>query len=298
MRLFGKNDGKINMKEYILSIILCLVMFAGIGVFVFMLYQRASAYLTISEVQHIAWNESESPGEGEDEIISNGFRIVSGDGIEANKAIALDDSVGKEVITVEWEKPESRKIDFDALKAVNPDICGWIRITGTPINYPILKATEGQDEDYYLAKNYKGKADAHGSIYIRSGDDGSFTGFDTVLYGHNMKDGTMFADIHKFTDPEYSNTRSMVYIYKPDGTVIKGHLMACYETDSELLSHKFNDFQMESDRERYLSSFENTTEFFGKVRNSIERKRTRLITLSTCCSDDDRRMLLQFAVFS
>lgn len=294
MRLGKKKDYKVNIKDILLTGVLGVIAFAGIFIFAQMIIQRVSTALTISEIQHIAFGESEEIEEPE-EIISNGFRIVSGDGIASNKTMVEDDAVGHEVINVTWDNPEEKKIDFKSLKKVNPDICAWISIENTPINYPILKANTSDGDDYYLTRNYKKKNDPHGSIYIRSEDNDILSGFDTVLYGHNMKDGTMFADVHKFLDTGYARTRTLAYIYLPDGTVKKGSMVACYETDAELLSKKYNDFFLESDRERYIQSFENRTNNYKFYKNSLKKNQNKLLTLSTCCKDDDKRLLLQFA---
>ncbi len=295
MRLGSRNKNNLNKGDILMIFILTIVGIIGLITVVIFINQRISAFATATEIQRVAWS-----GEPEEvlpeERMSNGFHIVSGNGIEANIAMSGDDKVGREIINVTWDDPEKRKIDFPALKEINPDICAWIKIEGTPINYPVLKAPAGEDEDYYLKRSYKKKSDAHGSVYIRTGDNGMLESFDTVLYGHNMKDGTMFADAHKFLDQDYAKTRTILYIYLPDGTVEKARLVACYETDNELLGEKYNDFRMQTDREKYLSSFENRTQDFEYTKRALERSEAKLVTFSTCCKDDDKRLLMQFAV--
>ena len=93
-----------------------------------------------------------------------------------------------------YEDPADRKIDFTALLEVNPDIIAWIFIPGTNIDYPVLCAPEGMDEDHYLRRDINGKYNSHGCIYARRSEmaeDGSIS----VIYGHNMRDGTMFGSL-------------------------------------------------------------------------------------------------------
>lgn len=90
--------------------------------------------------------------------------------------------------------PADRKIDFAALLEVNSDIIAWLSIPGTDIDYPVLCAPEGMDEDYYLRRDINGKYNPHGCIYARKSEmneDGSIK----IIYGHNMRDGTMFASL-------------------------------------------------------------------------------------------------------
>jgi len=90
--------------------------------------------------------------------------------------------------------PVSRKIDFAALLEINPDIIAWIYIPGTDIDYPVFCAPEGMDEDHYLRRDIKGRYNSHGGIYVRRSEiaeDGSIK----IIYGHNMRDGTMFASL-------------------------------------------------------------------------------------------------------
>ena len=89
-----------------------------------------------------------------------------------------------------------RTIDFDKLRAKNPDIVGWVYAKGTGIDYPIV---QGKDNEEYLHMDYNKKKSSSGTIFLDHGCDKSFISDNNIIYGHHMKNGTMFAKLLKFT---------------------------------------------------------------------------------------------------
>ena len=88
---------------------------------------------------------------------------------------------------------EELSIDWEHLKSINPDIIGWIEIKDTKINYPIL---QDNNSLFYLKHSYDKRYNSNGSIFTTNTNP--FTDEETILYGHNMKNGSMFADLHKY----------------------------------------------------------------------------------------------------
>lgn len=113
--------------------------------------------------------------------------VFSGVGASDNKA----DAEAEEVV----------KIDFEKLLEINEDVVGWVMIDGTNINYPILQS---YDNNYYLKRDINRHISKSGSIYMDYRNDG-FSDKNTVLYGHNMKNGTMFAELEKIYNNELGN---------------------------------------------------------------------------------------------
>lgn len=91
------------------------------------------------------------------------------------------------------EDGEVRK-QFQDLQKINPEIVGWITMDDTQINYPIVQA---KDNDYYLFRNYKGEDMRAGSIFMDHRNDVKSQNRNTILYGHRMKDGSMFGSLKK-----------------------------------------------------------------------------------------------------
>ena len=127
------------------------------------------------------------------------------------------DEVVKEVVKEEVKKEPQEDaytspIDFKKLQEQNPDVYAWIEIPGTNVNYPIMR--HPTDDAYYLDHTIDGTAGLPGSIYTENYNNKEFTDFNTVIYGHDMRDGTMFKDLHKYEDEEFFKRASgSCYLY-------------------------------------------------------------------------------------
>ena len=97
--------------------------------------------------------------------------------------------------TPEENQEETVTVDFEALKKINPEIIAWIRIPDTRIDYPVV---QGTDNEYYLKHTFKKTEHVAGSIFLDKDNSPDFTNRKTILYGHNMKDGSMFQGLHKY----------------------------------------------------------------------------------------------------
>ena len=124
--------------------------------------------------------------------------------------------------TTEWTA-ENEKIqmpiciDFDALKQENNDIIGWIYCPDTPINYPVVK---GKDNNQYLRADLKGKYLVSGTIFAdyRNNEVGEDKNY--IVYGHNMKNSTMFGTLVKYKDQTYYDSHPILYFLTPERNYI------------------------------------------------------------------------------
>lgn len=98
---------------------------------------------------------------------------------------------------------EDFTIDWKALKEKNPEVVGWILIPDTDISYPIV---QGSDNSYYLNHTFEKKENYAGAIFMDAGADASFQDRNTIIYGHNVKHGTMFAELEKFKEQAFLNS--------------------------------------------------------------------------------------------
>lgn len=122
------------------------------------------------------------------------------------------DNTGDNSDTVEPD-PDTITVDFDNLIADYPDVVGYIYCADTKIKYVIQ---HGKGNDYYLTHDSHGNTNNNGSIFIEELNSGSFSDGNTIIYGHNMKTGMMFANLRNYhTDKNYYAAHPYMYIYTP-----------------------------------------------------------------------------------
>ena len=140
------------------------------------------------------------------------------------------------------DRPEG--IDFAELSSINPDIYAWIRIPDTQIDYPVLQREE--NDTYYLRHNSSGRYAFAGSIYTEEANSRDFKDPMTVLYGHNMRDGSMFQNLHFFEDETFFAEHPEFFIYLP-GYRLTYEIFAAYRFDDTHLLGAF-DFSKKKDK--------------------------------------------------
>ena len=145
------------------------------------------------------------------------------------------------------------EVDFEGLLAVNDDIIGWIYIENTDSSYPVLC---GRDNQQYLFQSYEKKYLTAGSIYIDYRCSRDFTDSRTVIYGHNMHNGSMFGKLDKFTKESYMKKHPYVYILLPSGETLKYEVKKAYKADVEgkVYDLPSGEAQNPEDRKLYLST--------------------------------------------
>lgn len=111
--------------------------------------------------------------------------------------------------------------------SINEDIVGWITVPGTVIDYPVVKTT---NNEFYLKNNiYKSPSKA-GAVFMDFRNSGLSQEYNTILYGHNMKDGSIFAGLSKYKDEEFFLDNSIIEfhsIYEE----MRWEIFAVYVTD-------------------------------------------------------------------
>ena len=101
------------------------------------------------------------------------------------------------------------------LKKLNPDVKAWIQVPKTNIDYPVV---QGQDDMEYINKNVYGEFEQSGAIFLSCLNKDDFSDPYNLVYGHNMKNGGMFADVADFTNKEYFETHQKGKLYLTDAT--------------------------------------------------------------------------------
>ena len=186
-------------------------------------------------------------------------------------------------------------IDFESLTAQYPDIYAWIRIPGTRVDYPIVQR-EG-DNGYYLNHTIDGKKRTEGSIYTEDYNSKDFEDANTVIYGHNMKNGSMFKGLHKYKDKQFFLENSDIYIYQKD-RILKYRIFAAYVYDNRHLMLSF-DFEDENIFRNYLYNVLTKRDISSNINTNVDvTADDKIITLSTCNNNDKQRYLVQAVLLS
>lgn len=175
-----------------------------------------------------------------------------------------------------------RTVDFTALQEeTNAHIYAWISIPGTRIDYPMLQ--HPSDNTHYLNHNLDGSRGYPGCIYTEKENAADFSDFNTVIYGHNMKNGSMFHDLHNYEDETFLPEHPYVYIYTPD-RVLRYRIFASYRYDDRHLLYSF-DYATEEGRSGYLKEIRGIRSMSAVLDDQVEvTAQDRLVTLSTCVS--------------
>lgn len=250
------------------------------------------AFLLATGVSHLIYGNSNKSTEDQSQEAE-----VSTEALEEAKGAMTEDEINaliadmKETETTETEAEEEIPIKFDELWEVNPDVYAWISIPGTDIEYPILQ--HASDNSYYLNHNIDGSYGYPGCIYTENLNSKDFTDNNTVIYGHNMKNGSMFAGLHKFESKDFFDENREVVIYLPD-QVLHYTIFAVHTYDDRHLLYSF-DFSDKDVYQNYLDSVFSIRDMSANIDDTLDvTSDDKIITLVTCIGNQpDKRLLVQ-----
>ena len=188
-------------------------------------------------------------------------------------------------------------IDFAKLQAQNPHIYAWIEVEGTKVDYPIVQ--HPTDNSYYLTHTIDGVKTTAASIYTESFNSTDFEDHHTVIYGHNMKNGTMFRTLHNFEDYDFFEEHRDITIYMPDQTR-HYEVFAAYTYDNR---HLLNTYYCEEPEsfQSYLDEVFSIRDMGAYIDHDMEvTGEDYIITLSTCVNSGNatQRYLVQAVLVS
>lgn len=247
----GEKDISPKKKRNYKEYIRKIVLLVCIGVFIYSAYNLINILLTYQKID----NEN------------NDLRDTYVEIVEANN--------DKSYMIIAW----------DELKKRNEDVVAWVHIPDTNINYPVLK---GATNDTYLRHTIDKKYSIAGCIFVDSNNVTPFEDDNTIIYGHNMKNESMFSDINKYLEKDFGKEHPYVYIYLPDGTV------STYKIDS---AHEIDGYS-----DLYTTTITDRSSFYKKMLegNTLETEFNQdstspMIMLSTCATydvDDPSRVVI------
>lgn len=172
-------------------------------------------------------------------------------------------------------------VDWKALKKVNPDVQGWLYQKGTVINYPVV---QGTDNDTYLHTRFDKQWSGGGTLFVDCRMEKNFKGFNSIIYGHHMKDGSMFRSIRGYTKEDgYYDKHKTLELVTPHGNyhlvVFSAFITKATDEDTYKMTYD------EAEKQAYIDRAWERSEL-PITRDSVDvTKNDRLVTLSTCAYD-------------
>lgn len=266
------------MKRKILLLLLSLVFLSMAGYSVCQLLMEYQEYKEGEEVydslsQYIQLAEPLSPAT--EQTASSGTVL---DTVESTK----------ETQPTEPQETDSEiwpVVDFEALQDINPDVVAWIYQEGTVINYPVV---QGSDNSEYMYQLVDGTSNSAGSIFVDYRNPPDFTGRNTILYGHHMKDKSMFASITNYKDQSFYDEHPTCLILMPEGNCTLeffAGFVANLNSDAWKL-----EFASDEEYGAWLERAVKNSDFQSHVTPTPQ---DRVVTLSTCSYEyDDARYVL------
>lgn len=169
-------------------------------------------------------------------------------------------------------------VDFDALREVNSDIVAWIYLEDTTINYPVV---QGDDNNYYLKHMFEGSWNSAGCIFLDSRNASDFSDRHSVIYGHHMRNGSMFSALDEYKAQEFYNEHPTILLMTPEYNYII-EVFSAYVTNVN--ENAWDLAFTQTDYEAWLEETKKKSCFTSTL---TPEPSDRVVTLSTCSYEFD-----------
>lgn len=177
-------------------------------------------------------------------------------------------------------------VDFDSLKKINSDLVGWLLIDSLGISYPVVQT---DNNDYYLHKTFEKKDNFAGCLFIEYQNHSDFSDNNTIIYGHNMKNGSMFGKLRKILEDGVYSKDPYFWIYTEE-KVYKFHVFSARTVNVDSESYTLQ-FATPEDFQNYLNDVSGKSEL--KCDQVSVDANDKIVTLSTCTGDESTRFVIQ-----
>lgn len=196
--------------------------------------------------------------------------------------LETEESIEVDVLAELGIDPMEKNLNWDEIKATNEHIYAWIYIPNTNVDYPVLQ--HPTDDTYYLDYNLDGTKGYPGCIYSEHRYNSTdWTDFNTLLYGHNMKNGTMFRTLHNFEDRSFFEENRYIYIYTPEHVYVYD-IFAAYANEAKHILVVY-DNSTPAGRQQYLDDLFGIRSMSAHFRSDVEvTTDSNILTLVTCIS--------------
>ncbi len=251
----------------IMASLLALVFLFSAGIFVYQRLQLKENVLALNEAQELVdLPEPAVPLSDPPPVPAKEPEVTTEPRPEPNPEPVFTDSHAEGLL----------ELDLSELQTENEDVIGWIEIPDTPISYPLL---QGEDNQYYLNRNWKGEYNPGGSIFMETQNQPDLSNFNTIIYGHRMSDSSMFNSLRHYESEEYLAQHPRVYIVTAQGVRVYEVFAAMKVTVTDPV------YWLITNQQKYMQKMidfcvEHSV-VSGSLTPTIEH---RFLTLSTCTS--------------
>ena len=182
--------------------------------------------------------------------------------------------------------------EFESLYAINNDLIGWIVIPGTNVNYPMV---QGSDSEYYLHHNFEKQVNSGGAIFLDSEQKTPFDDKNTIIYGHHMRDGSMFGSLKNLEEQSFLDNNNKVYIATKDYQYMY-QIFSIYVDNPDSDSYYYK-FASDDEFISYLKKLKSKSAVNSDVNDFVAGD--KIITLSTCSYEfNDARLIVHAKLIS
>ena len=177
------------------------------------------------------------------------------------------------------------QVDMEALRNVSPDILGWVTGPGTEIDYPFA---QGEDNEYYLTHLADGSGNRNGCLFVDCGNSSDFSDDNTIIYGHHMRSGAMFASLVNYRAQDYYDAHPFLYLILGE-TPYRVDLFSGYDVAASTVPYS-RTFRTKHDFAEWMRDIAAVSDFRTDMELTTD---DRIVTFSTCSySYDDARYVL------
>lgn len=297
------------------NVIRTVILLAAMVVFCFSAYKLVDIYLgykqgsdEYSALGKYAALEDQQEPEIKDEPEETSGNDSSGDGVVLDTEISGTETAStaekeSEDFIYETETEEDAKtgetivqkkklyymknpVDFTALQGINDDIVGWLKVGALDISYPV---TQALDNDYYLHLTFELVQNAAGCIFVDYQNRPDFQDDNTIIYGHNMKDGSMFGTLKNFVQDGVYESDPYFWIYTPE-RIYKYEIFNC-----STVGAVSNTYTLEFGSRKEFQNYLDKALMQSQVDSSKVKVKSsdKIVTLSTCTGDEETRFVVQ-----
>lgn len=261
------------MKKILFNILRVVVLVAACASFTYASYSLTKSYLGYQSAE-AAYNEIDEMFMQTEAVAENETKEQQTD--EEGKTVEIGYS--KDVKKWVW--------DYEAMLEYNPESLGYIKLEGSRIQYPIVQHS---DNDYYLTRGSNRISNGNGAIFVDARIQGGLDARSCIVYGHNMLDGSMFADLMNYSKTDFCKSNQVFDVYV-GYRHYRYYVFASFRADATDESIYKMGFADDSDYASWISRCYSKSNYRYKVEKPTTDDKT--ILLSTCIDDKDLRFVV------